>query len=168
VQWKKTGPHCRQRNAFSMHSHQQWAAAPHHPKHMASIFGVWVILAFIDNPLMTWPGASLHKLICYLLIFLSKKYLLTLPFACFLCIEFDLIFFSNKSQIVVVFICSFYVSEYTVTVFRHTRRGYQIPLQMSVSSREVAGYWTQDLWKSSQCSKPLSHLSTPWLDFIHQ
>jgi len=29
--------------------------------------------------------------------------------------------------------------EYTVAVFRHTRRGYQIPLQMAVSHHVVAG-----------------------------
>ena len=32
----------------------------------------------------------------------------------------------------------FYVCEYTVTVFRHTRRGHQIPLQMAVSHYVVA------------------------------
>ena len=30
---------------------------------------------------------------------------------------------------------------------RHTRRGHRIPLQMIVSHHEVAGNWTQDLWK---------------------
>jgi hypothetical protein len=33
----------------------------------------------------------------------------------------------------------FYVYEYTVPVFRHTRRRYQIPLQMVVSYHVVAG-----------------------------
>jgi hypothetical protein len=33
----------------------------------------------------------------------------------------------------------FYVYEYTVTVFRHTRRGHQIPLQMVVGHHVVAG-----------------------------
>ena len=33
----------------------------------------------------------------------------------------------------------FYVYEYTVAVFRHTRRGHQIPLQMVVSHHVVAG-----------------------------
>ena len=33
----------------------------------------------------------------------------------------------------------FYVYEYTDTVFRHTRRGHQIPLQMVVSHHVVAG-----------------------------
>jgi hypothetical protein len=37
-------------------------------------------------------------------------------------------------------------------VFRDTRRRHQIPLQMAVSYHMVAGNWTQDLWKSSQCS----------------
>ena len=45
-----------------------------------------------------------------------------------------------------------YVYEYTVAVFRHTRRGHQIPLHMVVSHHVVAGNWTQNLWKSSQCS----------------
>ena len=39
--------------------------------------------------------------------------------------------------------------------------GINIPLQMVVSHHVVAGNWTQDLWKSSQCSYPLSHLSNP-------
>jgi hypothetical protein len=33
----------------------------------------------------------------------------------------------------------FYVCEYTVAVFRHTRRGHCIPLQMVVSHHVVAG-----------------------------
>jgi len=41
---------------------------------------------------------------------------------------------------------------YTVAVFRHTRRGHQISLQMVVNHHVIAGIWTQDLWKSSQCS----------------
>jgi hypothetical protein len=36
-------------------------------------------------------------------------------------------------------IYSFYIGEYTVSVFRHTRRGHQIPLQMVVSHHVVAG-----------------------------
>jgi len=55
---------------------------------------------------------------------------------------------------------------YTVAVFMHTRRGHQIPLQMVVSHHVVAGNWTQDLWKSSQCSQPLSHLSSPLNIFL--
>jgi len=33
----------------------------------------------------------------------------------------------------------FFKKEYTVAVFRHTRRGHQIPLQMAVSHHVVAG-----------------------------
>jgi len=33
----------------------------------------------------------------------------------------------------------FYICEYTVAVFRHTRTGHQIPLQMVVSHHVVAG-----------------------------
>jgi hypothetical protein len=47
------------------------------------------------------------------------------------------------------FIFSFYVCVYTV--FRHSRGGHQIPLQMVVSPHVVAGNLTQDLWKRSQC-----------------
>ena len=45
-----------------------------------------------------------------------------------------------------------YAYEYTVAVFKHTRRGHWIQLQMVVSHHVVAGNWIQDLWKSSQCS----------------
>jgi hypothetical protein len=33
----------------------------------------------------------------------------------------------------------FYICEYTVDIFRHTRRGHQIPLQIVVSHHVVAG-----------------------------
>jgi hypothetical protein len=46
----------------------------------------------------------------------------------------------------------FILYEYTVTLLTHTRWGDQIPLQTVVSHHMVAGIWTQDLWKSSQCS----------------
>jgi hypothetical protein len=35
----------------------------------------------------------------------------------------------------------FYAYKYTVAVFRHTRRGHQIPLQMIVNHHVVAGTW---------------------------
>jgi len=46
----------------------------------------------------------------------------------------------------------FIVYEYTIAVFRHTRRGHRISLQIVVSHHVAAGIWTQDLWKSSQYS----------------
>jgi hypothetical protein len=49
----------------------------------------------------------------------------------------------------------------SVAVLRCTRRGRQILLWVVVSHHVVAGIWTQDLGKSSQCSYPLSHLSSP-------
>jgi hypothetical protein len=52
-------------------------------------------------------------------------------------------FFLNKIYV-------FYLEEYAVAVFRHTRRVHQIPLQMVVSHHVVAGNWIQDLWKSKQ------------------
>jgi hypothetical protein len=57
-----------------------------------------------------------------------------------------------------------YVS--TLSLFRDTRRGHRIPLQLVVSHHVVVGNWTQDLWKSSQCSYLLSHLSSPTLKFL--
>ena len=53
------------------------------------------------------------------------------------------------------------IYKYTVAVFRCATRGHQISLQVVVSHHVVAGIWTQDLWKSSQCSYPLSHLASP-------
>jgi hypothetical protein len=44
--------------------------------------------------------------------------------------------------------------KYTVAVFRHTRRGSQILLQMVVSHHVVAGIWTLDLRKSSRVLLP--------------
>jgi hypothetical protein len=38
---------------------------------------------------------------------------------------------------------------------------------MVVNHHVVAGIWTQDLQKSSQCSYPLSHLSSPLYQFIY-
>ena len=59
----------------------------------------------------------------------------------------------------------YFIYEHTIPVFRHTRRGCQIPLQMVVSHDVVAGIWTQDLQKSCQCSYPLSHLTSPRIAF---
>jgi len=47
--------------------------------------------------------------------------------------KFDLMFFPLKK------IYLFYVYEYTIAIFRHTRRGHQIPLQMVVSHHVLAG-----------------------------
>jgi hypothetical protein len=50
-----------------------------------------------------------------------------------------------KSLFLFLKIYLFYVREYTVAFFRHTRREHQIPWQMVVSHHVVAGNWTQDL-----------------------
>jgi len=42
----------------------------------------------------------------------------------------------------------FIICKYTVAVSIHTRRGHQIPLQMAVSHRVVAGIRTQGLWRA--------------------
>ena len=46
----------------------------------------------------------------------------------------------------------FIICKYTVAVFRHTKREHQISLGMVVSHHVVSGIWTQDFWKSNQCS----------------
>jgi hypothetical protein len=46
----------------------------------------------------------------------------------------------------------FIICKYTVAVFRHSRRGHRIILQMVVSHHVVTGNWTQNLRKSSQSS----------------
>jgi hypothetical protein len=51
------------------------------------------------------------------------------------------------------------IYKYSVAVFRLARRGCQI-LFVLVNHYVVAGIWTDDLWKSSQCSYPLSHLTS--------
>ena len=53
------------------------------------------------------------------------------------------------------------INKYTVAVFSCTRRGHQISSQVALSYNVVAENWTHDLWKSSQCSYRLSHLSSP-------
>jgi hypothetical protein len=48
----------------------------------------------------------------------------------------------------------FIICKYIVAVFRHSRRGSQIFLQMVVSHHVVAGIWTPDLRKSSRVLLP--------------
>ena len=62
----------------------------------------------------------------------------------------------------------FYVYENTIALFRHTRTGHQIPLQMVVNHHVVAGNWTHNLRKSIQCSYPQSHNSSPCTFFIYR
>jgi hypothetical protein len=59
-------------------------------------------------------------------------------YVCVVCVSFSFFF---KTYL-------FHVYEYAVAVFRHTRRGHQIPLQMVMSHQVVARNWTQDLWKN--------------------
>ena len=64
------------------------------------------------------------------------------------------------------------IYKYTVAVFRCTRRGRQISLQVVVSHHVVAGIWIQDLRKSSQCFYLLSHRASPlsasFILYIHR
>jgi hypothetical protein len=67
---------------------------------------------------------------------------------------FSLLIFFFKDLFIII-------CKYTIAVFRHTRRGSQILLGMVVSHHVVAGIWTLDFQKSSRCSYPLSHLTSP-------
>jgi hypothetical protein len=49
------------------------------------------------------------------------------------------------------------IRKYTVAVFKRSRRGHRFSLRMVASHHVVAGIWTQDFQKSSQCSYLLSH-----------
>jgi hypothetical protein len=60
----------------------------------------------------------------------------------------------------------FITCKYTVAVFRHTRRGRQISLQMVVSHHVVAGIWTLDLWKNSRVLLPTEPSHQP-LRFLY-
>jgi hypothetical protein len=53
------------------------------------------------------------------------------------------------------------IQKYTVADFRQHQKRRQISLLVVVSHHVVARIWTQDLRKSSQCSYPLSHLTSP-------
>jgi hypothetical protein len=59
----------------------------------------------------------------------------------------------------------FIICKYTVAVFRHSRRGRQILLQMAVSHHVVAGIWTLDLRKNSWVLLPTepSHQPETWI-----
>ena len=65
---------------------------------------------------------------------------------------------TSERAVSILFIYLF-LFKYTVAVFRHTRRGHQIPLHMVVSHHVVAGNCTQDLCKSCQCTWGLRHLN---------
>ena len=60
--------------------------------------------------------------------------------------------FENFFVVVVLKIYLLITCKYTVADFRHTRRGWQISLWVVVSHHVVAGFWTQDLRKGSQCN----------------
>jgi hypothetical protein len=65
---------------------------------------------------------------------------------------YNYLFFGGKLLLLLLFVFSFfklfiYVYESTVAVFRYTRRGHWIPLQMGVSHHVVAGNGT---WGPSQ------------------
>ena len=59
----------------------------------------------------------------------------------------------------------FYLYEYTVTVFRHTRRGHWIPLQMVVRHHVVAGNWIK---ASGRAAGALNHWAALQRTFIQE
>ena len=65
-----------------------------------------------------------------------------------------------------LFVYSFKISvfiiwKYTVAFFRQPQRGHQISFPRAVRHLVFPEMWIQALPKSSQCSSPLSHLSSP-------
>ena len=56
-----------------------------------------------------------------------------------------------------------YVYEYTVVVFRHTRRGCQISLYMVVNHHVYTGCWELNSGALEEASAP-NHLSSPPLN----
>jgi hypothetical protein len=56
----------------------------------------------------------------------------------------------------------FIICKYTVAVFKQSRRGSQISLQMVVSHHVVAGIWTLDLRKNSRVLLPTEPSHQPW------
>lgn len=64
--------------------------------------------------------------------------------------------------LVCVYVCAPFVC-LEPTEARSRCRIHWVYIQMVVSHHEVAENPTLDLWKSSLCSEPQSHLSTPFL-----
>jgi hypothetical protein len=80
----------------------------------------------------------------------------------YICSHMSLSFVSIDIVYLFRFICLFIMhTVFCLHACLQARRGHQISLLMVVSHHVVAGNWTQDLWKSRQCSQPLSHLSSP-------
>ena len=87
--------------------------------------------------------------VCLLFVFLGPLLALVCPaHSCHLC-SFSPFSLKPKDLFIII-------HKYTVADFR---RGHQISLQVVVNHCVVARIWTQDLWKSSQCSYTLSHLT---------
>jgi hypothetical protein len=60
----------------------------------------------------------------------------------------------------------FIICKYTVAVFRHSRRGSQVSLQMVVSHHVVAGIWTLDLRKNSRVLLPTEPSHQPGIYYF--
>jgi hypothetical protein len=78
---------------------------------------------------------------------------------------FFLVFLFPFFKIYFIYMSTLSLSSDTIDV---NRRVHQIPLQMVVSHHVVTGNWTQDLWKSSQCSVKLSNLSSTLFGVLRQ
>jgi len=85
-----------------------------------------------DDP---WEGQALWDVICKMLCLLGNSESLEKS-----CISF---FFKHIFLLFIYFMSTLSLS----STYKE-----RIPLQMVVSHHVVAGIWTQDLWKSSQCS----------------
>jgi hypothetical protein len=112
----------------------------------SSVEGTGREVAFINVDLSTEPSRAEHKG-RFRIHLLWTRYLKVhihcrrTPWASFF-------FFMSKSFFLKIYL--FIICKYTVAVFRHSRRGHQILLQMVVSHHVVPGIWTPDLRKSSR------------------
>jgi hypothetical protein len=83
-------------------------------------------------------------------------------------IEIYLAGFSKFIFVVVILIFLFYVSEYTLNIFRHSRMGHQIPLTMLVINRVIAGNCLGPLEEQSVflTTKPSLHIVSKWRQVV--
>jgi len=125
---------------------------------MAPVILVWIFTLFLYNLLKDSTAPA--KVVATGLKYIIKNLRVFGQYSCsikwlLLCSFFFL-----------TFIYIFYTCEYTVAVFRHTRKRHQIPLQIVVSHHVVAGNWTQDLLKNGQYSSTDRSLQLCALVFI--
>jgi hypothetical protein len=113
-----------------------WDGVWPQPRCRGEIFCWWLVDSGNTSTLATGFVVSVGQ-ICLLrrtwgLLTMDKQHYTAPVFPSSDVSEFILLEFLKKIYL-------FYVCEYNVAIFRHTRRGYLIPVQMAVSHHVVAG-----------------------------